>query len=242
MVIQHLLTAAGSADVGQDLVSVTARGAEAPADWQDLRSPENYTGYERTEGFASLGGVVQGRRRLPRSRRAAAQPVGPVGGMDHERPGRHAERSRRADRLPLPRPRSQPGLGPPRQAPRCGSRSSSTGSRRAPPAGPTWTSGVTGPPPSSGCTSSSGSPPVSADRTFEIISWTPASRPSFHLRLDRGQVAASGEAEHRSPRRKGEDGSGRDQERMIPFYPDPVDPGVRDDENGAVVREVRRVL
>jgi thiol-disulfide isomerase/thioredoxin len=62
MVIQHLLTAAGSADAGQDLVSVTARGAEAPADWESLRSPENYTGYEQTRGFASLGGAVPGRR------------------------------------------------------------------------------------------------------------------------------------------------------------------------------------
>ena len=33
---------------------------EAPADWDDLRSPENYTGYERTENFASPGGTVPG--------------------------------------------------------------------------------------------------------------------------------------------------------------------------------------
>jgi hypothetical protein len=32
-------------------VSVEARGAEAPADWGTLRSPENYTGYARTENF-----------------------------------------------------------------------------------------------------------------------------------------------------------------------------------------------
>ncbi len=31
---------------------------EAPADWAALRSPENYTGYERTENFASPGGAV----------------------------------------------------------------------------------------------------------------------------------------------------------------------------------------
>ena len=60
MVIQQLLAEAGSAAAGQDLVSVDARGVEAPADWDDLRSPENYTGYERTENFASPGGTVPG--------------------------------------------------------------------------------------------------------------------------------------------------------------------------------------
>ncbi len=60
MIIQQLLAEAGSAGGGQDLVSVDARGVEAPADWDDLRSPESYTGYERTENFASPGGVVPG--------------------------------------------------------------------------------------------------------------------------------------------------------------------------------------
>jgi hypothetical protein len=60
MIIQQLLAEAGSADVGHDLVSVDARGAEAPADWDNLRSPENYTGFERTEDFASPGGAVPG--------------------------------------------------------------------------------------------------------------------------------------------------------------------------------------
>ena len=60
MVIQQLLAEAGSAGARQDLVSVDARGVEAPADWDDLRSAENYTGYERTENFASPGGTVPG--------------------------------------------------------------------------------------------------------------------------------------------------------------------------------------
>ena len=34
---------------------------EAPADWASLRSPENYTGYGRTENFASPGGAVPGK-------------------------------------------------------------------------------------------------------------------------------------------------------------------------------------
>jgi hypothetical protein len=62
MVIQQLLAEAGTAGHDHELVSVEALGAEAPADWATLRSPENYTGYERTENFSSPGGVVPGRR------------------------------------------------------------------------------------------------------------------------------------------------------------------------------------
>jgi len=61
MVIQQLLAAAGSGGANNDLVSVDASGAEAPADWASLRSPENYVGYERTENFASPGGALPGR-------------------------------------------------------------------------------------------------------------------------------------------------------------------------------------
>ncbi|MFY9926674.1 MAG: thioredoxin family protein [Streptosporangiaceae bacterium] len=62
MVLQYLLAEAGSAGAGHELVSPEARGAEAPADWATLRSPETYTGYERTENFASPGGAVPGKR------------------------------------------------------------------------------------------------------------------------------------------------------------------------------------
>jgi thiol-disulfide isomerase/thioredoxin len=61
MVIQQLLAEAGSAGTSHDLVSVDARGVEAPADWASLRSAENYTGYDRTEDFASPGGVRPGK-------------------------------------------------------------------------------------------------------------------------------------------------------------------------------------
>jgi thiol-disulfide isomerase/thioredoxin len=44
-----------------EIVPVDARGVEAPADWASLRSPENYTGYERTGNFASPGGTVPGK-------------------------------------------------------------------------------------------------------------------------------------------------------------------------------------
>ena len=60
MVIQQLLAEAGSDVQGQGLVSVDARGVEAAANWATLGSAENYTGYERTESFASPGGVRPG--------------------------------------------------------------------------------------------------------------------------------------------------------------------------------------
>ena len=62
MVIQQLLAEAGFSDVPHGLVSVDARGVEAAADWAALKSPENYTGYERTENFASPGGAVPGKQ------------------------------------------------------------------------------------------------------------------------------------------------------------------------------------
>jgi thiol-disulfide isomerase/thioredoxin len=58
MIIQQLLDEAGSGGIGDELVSINARGAEAAADWASLRSPENYVGYERSANFASPGGAV----------------------------------------------------------------------------------------------------------------------------------------------------------------------------------------
>jgi thiol-disulfide isomerase/thioredoxin len=62
--IQRLLTEGGVAVVGAGAVSVDARGVEAPADWFNVRTPETYVGYDRTERFASPGGVQSDRRRL----------------------------------------------------------------------------------------------------------------------------------------------------------------------------------
>ena len=65
LIIQQLL--AGDAGAGADgpargVVPVDAGGVAAPADWADLESAENYAGYERTENFASPGGIVPGQR------------------------------------------------------------------------------------------------------------------------------------------------------------------------------------
>ena len=62
--IQKLLTEAGAGGIGRELVSVDGRGAEAAADWGNLRSPETYVGYERTQNFSSPGGVLPEKRRV----------------------------------------------------------------------------------------------------------------------------------------------------------------------------------
>jgi thiol-disulfide isomerase/thioredoxin len=62
MVIQRLLTEAGSDGIEHGLVSVDGQGVEAAADWDSLRTPETYLGNDRTVGFASPGGVVLDKR------------------------------------------------------------------------------------------------------------------------------------------------------------------------------------
>jgi thiol-disulfide isomerase/thioredoxin len=62
--IQRLLSEAGVASSGNGIVSVDGSGFEAAADLANLRSPETYVGYERTENFASRGGADVDRRRV----------------------------------------------------------------------------------------------------------------------------------------------------------------------------------
>jgi thiol-disulfide isomerase/thioredoxin len=63
-VIQQLLAEAGRTDFSRDPVAVEPRGLEVAADWDGLKSAENYVGYGRTEGFASPGGAVLDKRHL----------------------------------------------------------------------------------------------------------------------------------------------------------------------------------
>jgi len=108
MVIQQLLTEAGSGDIRHDPAPVDARGVEAPADWASLGSPETYTGYERTENFASPGGVLPGRRH------AYAAPA-ELRGNHWALSGNWTMEDQAATAneagLPVPRPRSQPRHG-----------------------------------------------------------------------------------------------------------------------------------
>jgi thiol-disulfide isomerase/thioredoxin len=48
----------------QDVVNVHGERDEAAADWAHLNSPETYLGYERTDSFASPGGVGLGETRV----------------------------------------------------------------------------------------------------------------------------------------------------------------------------------
>lgn len=57
-IIQQLLAETENISTDQGIVSVNPNGFEAAADWGSLKSPENYVGYERTENFASPGGLV----------------------------------------------------------------------------------------------------------------------------------------------------------------------------------------
>jgi thiol-disulfide isomerase/thioredoxin len=63
-VLRQLLTEAGSGGISHELVSVDPGGVEAAADWDSLRSPENYLGSARTENFASPDGAVLGTRHV----------------------------------------------------------------------------------------------------------------------------------------------------------------------------------
>jgi thiol-disulfide isomerase/thioredoxin len=53
--IQELLAEAGARAVGADLVSVATPGAEAAADWGNLKSPETYLGSDRSENQVQWG-------------------------------------------------------------------------------------------------------------------------------------------------------------------------------------------
>lgn len=64
MMIQQLLAEAGYAEVSRGLVTVNGSGVQAAPDWGNLRSPENYVGYDRTQNFASPGGEVLGKGRV----------------------------------------------------------------------------------------------------------------------------------------------------------------------------------
>ena len=58
MMIQQLLVEAGNNGIGRELVSVDPKGLEVAANWSTLKSPENYVGYDRTEGLVSRGVIV----------------------------------------------------------------------------------------------------------------------------------------------------------------------------------------
>jgi cytochrome c biogenesis protein CcdA/thiol-disulfide isomerase/thioredoxin len=70
-VIRALLAEAGKGEMAGGFVNVNASGVEAAADLTGVQSPETYMGYERTENFASPGGIV---RDKPHAYSAPASP------------------------------------------------------------------------------------------------------------------------------------------------------------------------
>lgn len=64
VMIRQLLKEASAKDVPAGVLELQPQGVEAAADWQNLRSAENYVGYNRTQGFASPGGIVPDRQVL----------------------------------------------------------------------------------------------------------------------------------------------------------------------------------
>lgn len=60
LLLRQLLVEAGATDLGEPAPPAEAGGLEAAADWDDLWSPENYLGYDRTQNFTSPNGAVLG--------------------------------------------------------------------------------------------------------------------------------------------------------------------------------------
>ncbi len=112
MVIQRLLMEAGAGGIGDELVSVDARGFELPADWASLKSPENYVGYERIEGFASPGGAVRDKSRVYETAgKATPERLGAVGRLDDKARRRRIEQAQRSHRVPFSRARPSSRYG-----------------------------------------------------------------------------------------------------------------------------------
>ena len=208
MILQQLLTEAGSGGTDQELTSVDARGVEAAADWDSLRSPENYLGYERTDNFVSPNGSI-----LDTSYAYAAPTrLGPnhwalSGDWTVQRQaivlnqagGRILYRFHARD-LHLVMAPTTPGVP-------SGSRCGSTSNPRAPPTAPTSTTRATAPSPNRGCTSSSASPAPSASAPSRSPSWilastptpSPSASPTFGTTLMQGIIRLS--QAWRAPRR-----------------------------------------
>lgn len=63
-VLRQLLEDAGVHKLGAGLTRVVPAGPEVAADWANLRSEENYLGYERTQNFTSAAGIGANKLRV----------------------------------------------------------------------------------------------------------------------------------------------------------------------------------
>ncbi len=104
--IQQLLSEAGNANVAAGLVAVSASGAEAAADMNEVQSPETYIGYERAAHFVSPGGAIRDTPRVYVTGSPRLNEWGLSG--DWTIGGEHAVLNQK-DGLSVPRTRPAPG-------------------------------------------------------------------------------------------------------------------------------------
>src|SRR5580692_1108229 len=111
MVIQQLLAEAGSGGISDNPVPVDARCGSPGRLGQPGIAGDLHRLRAHRELRISQRCPAGQAPRLYRPGGAETQPLGPIRELDHGGAGRHGERSRRADRLPVPCPRSQPRHG-----------------------------------------------------------------------------------------------------------------------------------
>ncbi len=110
-IIQQLLADAGKSGVDGGFVPADGAGLEAAADWSNLRSPENYLGYGRSENFVSGGGEFGEASRLRSPGAVAPQSMGAFRQVDGGAGRSRVERGWRAHRVSLSRARRSPRHG-----------------------------------------------------------------------------------------------------------------------------------
>ena len=108
-VIQQLLRDSKGDDIPGDIVSPANVGVEAQADWTNVESPETYLGAQQGHNFASPGGATHQRpTHVYAAGKVEAELLGALRELDRRVAGECPGRSRRSDRVPLPRTRRQP--------------------------------------------------------------------------------------------------------------------------------------
>jgi hypothetical protein len=103
-IIRRLLWQASVSDISNDIAAGDGSGIEAAADWNNLRSPKTYLGYERTAGFVSrITAVVDLGRAYDPPTRLGLNQWALARRMDDGQTGHGVEQAGRTNRVPLPR-------------------------------------------------------------------------------------------------------------------------------------------
>ena len=111
-VIQQLLKENGATNLAAGEVNISANGAQAAPDMQNVRSSETYIGYRRAEHFASAESIAQDSPQGVHSApQAHFEPVGLEWKMEGRTRGRSTASRFRNDCVSLSRPRSASRAG-----------------------------------------------------------------------------------------------------------------------------------